>query len=154
MRQATPQLRELARRLLAHVPKKSRSPAALAEAMEGLCRLLHARLDPLIGAGGYRALLARALHLAQKEFPWLDAVRVRELPACDFQDLRGAVKGQDAATVREAFALVLANIIWLLVTFIGEDIAFGLVEEVWPEAETAAAVSAEKVSASTEGKGR
>ena len=119
--------------------------------MEESCRHLHARLDPLIGAGGYRALLARALHLAQKEFPWLDAVRVREQPACDFQDLRGAVKGQDAAAVSEAFALVLANIIWLLVTFIGEDIAFGLVEEVWPEAETAEAVSAEKVSASKEG---
>jgi hypothetical protein len=36
------------------------------------------------------------------------------------------------------------------VSFIGEDIAFSLVKEVWPEAETAAAVSAEKVSASKE----
>jgi hypothetical protein len=43
---------------------------------------------------------------------------------------------------------VLANIIWLLVTFIGEDIALDLVREVWPEIETAG------VSVSNEGEGR
>jgi hypothetical protein len=148
MRQATPQLRELARRLFAREAKKSRSPVALAEALDESCRRLHARLDPLIGAGGFRALLARALHLAAKEFPWLDAVRVDEHPACTLKGLREAVKGLEASQVKEAFALVLANVIWLLVSFIGEDIAFGLVKEVWPEAETAEAVSAEKVSAS------
>jgi hypothetical protein len=39
---------------------------------------------------------------------------------------------------------VLANVIWLLVTFIGEDIALGLVREVWPGVEAGAAVSASK----------
>jgi hypothetical protein len=147
MRQATPQLRELSRRLFAGAAKKSRGPAALAEALEVSCRSLHGRLDPLIGAGGYRALLARALHLAKKEFPWLEGVEVEEHPACALKGLRGAVKGLDASRVNEAFALVLANVIWLLVTFIGEDIALGLVREVWPGVETGAAVSA-----STEGK--
>jgi hypothetical protein len=51
---------------------------------------------------------------------------------------------QEASSVSEALALVLANVIWLLVTFIGEDIALGLVEEVWP--------SAEKLAASKKGK--
>jgi hypothetical protein len=154
MRQATPQLRALARRLFAREAKNSRSLVALAEAMEKSCGRLHARLDPLIGAGGFRALLARALHLAAKEFPWLDAIRVEERPACDLKGVREAVRGQEASSVNEAFALALANIIWLLVTFIGQDIAFGLIQEVWPEAETAEAVSAEKVSASKEGKDR
>src|SRR5215203_3024044 len=127
MRQATPQLRDLAGRALAREAKRSRSPAALAVGMEASCRRLHARLDPLIGAGGFRALLARALHLAAKEFPWLDAVRVEEHPSCELKDLREAMKGADASSAGDAFALVLANVIWLLVTFIGEDIAFGLV---------------------------
>jgi hypothetical protein len=144
MRQATPQLRELSRRLFAGGAKKSRSPAALAEALEEFCRHLHGRLDPLIGAGGFRALLARALYLAKKEFPWLDAVEVEEHPACDLKGLREALEGRGAAPVGEAFALVLANVIWLLVTFIGEDIALGLVREVWPGIETGAAVSASK----------
>src|SRR5215212_5141141 len=148
MRQATPQLRDLTGRAFAREAKQSRSPAALAGVMEASCRRLHARLDPLIGAGGYRALLARALHLAKKEFPWLDAVEVEEHPACDLKGLREAVKGLDASPVNEAFALLLANVIWLLVTFIGEDIALGLVREVWPGVETGAAVSASK-----EGKG-
>ena len=135
MRQATPQLRELARRLFALEAKRSRSPIALAEAWERSCRKLNARLDPLIGAGGFRALLARAVHLAQKEFPWLDAVEIDEHPGCALKGLREAVKNQDASRVNEAFTLVLANIIWLLVTFIGEDIALGLVREEWPEIE-------------------
>jgi hypothetical protein len=138
-------LQELARRLFAREAKRSRAPAALAEALERSCQRLHERLDPLIGAGGFRALLARALHLAAKEFPWLDAVRIEEHPACELKGLREAVKGPDAAAVNGAFALVLANIIWLLVTFIGEDITLGLVREVWPEMETGAAVSASKV---------
>src|SRR4051812_27097270 len=142
MRQATPQLRDLARRLFAREAKRSRAPAALAEAMEVSCRRLHARLDPLIGAGGFRALLARALHLATKEFTWLDAVRVEEHPACGLKGAREAAKGPDAAAVSEAFALVLANIIWLLVTFIGHDIAFGLVQGVWPGAGTFLALTA------------
>jgi hypothetical protein len=149
MRQATPQLRDLAGRAFAREAKQSRSPAALAGVMEASCRRLHARLDPLIGAGGFRALLARALHLAAKEFPFLDAVRVEEHPACGLKGLREAVKGLDAQSVGDAFALVLANIIWLLVTFIGEDIALGLVREVWPEIEADAAVSF-----SNEGEGR
>jgi hypothetical protein len=149
MRQATPQLRDLAGRAFAREAKRSRSPAALAAGLEASCRRLHARLDPLIGAGGFRALLARALHLAAKDFPWLDVVSIEEHPACGLKGLRKAVKGLDAQSVGDAFALVLANVIWLLVTFIGEDIAFGLLREVWPEVETIASVSA-----SEEGEGR
>ena len=137
-------MRDLAGRAFAREAKRSRSPAALAEGLEASCRLLHARLDPLIGAGGFRALLSRSLHLAAKEFPWLDAVRVERHPACTLTGLREAAKGPDAAAVGEAFSLVLANVIWLLVTFIGEDIALGLVREVWPEMETGAAVSTSK----------
>jgi hypothetical protein len=115
----------MAGRVFTRETKRSRSPATLVGGMEASCRRLHARLDPLIGTGGFRALLARALHLATKEFPWLDAVRIEEHPACGLKGLREAVKGQGAQSVGDAFALVLANIIWLLVTFIGEDIALG-----------------------------
>lgn len=148
MRQATAQLRELSRSFFAQEAKKSRSPASLADAMESVCRQLHGRLDPLIGAGGFRALLTRALHLSKKEFPWLDHVKVEEQHACSMKGLREAVKGLDGSVISESFALVLANVIWLLVTFIGEDIVLGLVYEVWPEVGAAASRSAE------EGRGR
>jgi hypothetical protein len=139
MRQATPQLRDLARQIFAREAKRSRAPGTLAEAMEVSCRRLHERLDPLIGAGGFRAILARALHLAKKESPLLQDVEVEEHPACALKGLQEVVKGRDASPANEAFALVLANIVWLLVTFIGEDIALGLIQEVWPEIETGAA---------------
>jgi hypothetical protein len=98
MRQATPQLRDLARRLFALEAKKARTSAAPGEVLEKSCVRLHAQLDPLIGGGGFRALLARALHLSTKEFSWLDAVRVKEHPACDLVGLREAVKGEKAGS--------------------------------------------------------
>jgi hypothetical protein len=131
-RQATPQLQNLALQLLVHEAKNSPSPAKLAEALEVCCQRLHKRLDSLIGAGGFRALLDRALFLAKKEHPWLKAVGIGEYPGCELKVLHEAMNGRKPAEVREAFTIILANVIWLLVTFIGEDIAFGLVEEAWP----------------------
>jgi hypothetical protein len=131
-RQATPQLKNLALQLLEHEAKNSPSPAKLAEALEVCCQRLHKRLDSLIGAGGFRALLDRALFLAKKEHPWLKAVGIGDYPGCELKVLHEAMNGRKPAEVKEAFTIILANVIWLLVTFIGEDIAYGLIEEAWP----------------------
>jgi hypothetical protein len=136
-RQATPQLKNLALRLLALEAKNSPTPAKLAEALEVCCQRLHKRLDTLIGAGGFRALLDRALFLAKKEHPWLKGVGISDYPGCELRALSEAMNGKQPADVKEAFTIILANVIWLLVTFIGEDIAFGLIEEAWPGMEIA-----------------
>lgn len=137
MRQATPELRELARRLLAREAAKSRDARDPAGSMDGVCRQLYRRLDPLIGAGGFNALLGRALRIAGREFPWLDAVSVEDYPGCSLKGLAEAAGGRDEA--EEGFAAVLANVVWLLVTFIGEDIALSVMREDWPEVGTGAA---------------
>jgi hypothetical protein len=132
MRQATPQLKSLAQRLLAHEAKKSPSPGKLAEALEVCCQRLHKRLDPLVGAGGFRALLERALFLAKKEHPWLEGVEIQAYPGCELKALNEAMTGRQSTEIRETLTIILANVIWLLVTFIGEDIVYGLIEEAWP----------------------
>jgi hypothetical protein len=132
MRQATPQLKSLAQRLLAHEAKKSPSPAKLAEALEVCCQRLHKRLDSLVGAGGFRALLDRALFLAKKEHPWLEGVEIQAYPGCELKALNEAMAGRQPGEIRETLTIILANVIWLLVTFIGEDIVYGLIEEAWP----------------------
>ncbi|HEY0367788.1 MAG TPA: hypothetical protein VGC73_15050 [Pyrinomonadaceae bacterium] len=87
------------------------------------------------------ALFARALHIAKSEYPWLDVVKVEEHPGCSLKGLREAAEGRDTDEASEGFAAMTANIIWLLVTFIGEDIILSLVYEAWPELRTDAAAS-------------
>jgi hypothetical protein len=132
MRQATPQLKSLAQRLLVHEAKNSPNPAKLAEALEVCCQRLHRRLDPLVGAGGFRALLDRALFLAKKEHAWLEGVEIQAYPGCELNALNEAMTGRKPSEIRETLTIILANVIWLLVTFIGEDIVYGLIEEAWP----------------------
>src|SRR5215208_7766038 len=144
MRQASPELKNLARRLLAHEAKKSPSPVKLAEALDVCCQRLHKGLDPLIGGGGFRALLDRALYLAKKEQSWLNGVGIEDYPGCEFKALREAMNGKEPAVINETFTVILANVIWLLVTFIGEDIALGLIEEAWPDTKIRATDSISK----------
>jgi len=139
MRQASPELKNLARRLLAHEAKKSPSPVKLAEALAVCCQRLHTGLDPLIGGGGFRALLDRALYLAKREHSWLNGVEIEDYPGCELKALREAMNGKEPAVINETFTAILANVIWLLVTFIGEDIALGLIEEAWPDMKIATA---------------
>ena len=115
-----------------HEAKKSSSPVKLAEALEACCQLLHKRLDPLVGAGGFRALLDRALFLAKKEHPWLEGVEIQAYPGCGLKVSTEAMAGRQPGEIRETLTIILANVIWLLVTFIGEDIVYGLIEEAWP----------------------
>lgn len=144
MRQATPQLKGLAQRLLVHEAKNSPSPAELAEALEICCQRLHKRLDPLVGAGGFRALLDRALYLAKKEHAWLKRVEIQAFPGYELKALNEAMTGRQPTEIRETLTIILANVLWLLVTFIGEDIVYGLIEEAWPGTKIGATTSISK----------
>src|SRR5215217_551018 len=144
MRQATPQLKSLAQRLLVLEAKNSPSPAKLAEALEVCCQRLHKRLDPLVGAGGFRALLDRALYLAKKEHAWLKEVEIQVYPGCELKALNEAMTERQPKEIRETLTTILANVLWLLVTFIGEDIVYGLIEEAWPGTKIGATTSISK----------
>jgi hypothetical protein len=133
MKPGNPTLQKLAQRLIEHEATKTGNPDEPVKAIESCCQRLHDRLDRLIGAGGFRALLNRALYLAKKKYAWLEGVGIEDDPGCEFKDLREAVKGKKPVTVNEACTLILANVIWLLVTFIGEDITIGLIQEAWPD---------------------
>ena len=144
MKPGNPKLKKLALRLFEHEATKSDNPDEPVKAIELCCQRLHDRLDRLIGAGGFRALLNRALYLAKKKYAWLEGVGIEDHPGCEFKNLREAVKGKKPATVDEACTLILANVIWLLVTFIGEDITIGLIQEAWPDIRTDIAASSSK----------
>jgi len=132
MRQATPQMRDLARRLFAREAEKKDKPPNAADTMGKVCAKLFQRLNLLIGEGGFHAIVKRSLNLTTSEFPWVTNVKIEQHPACSFRGLHESIEGRDSAEASEGFAAITANIIWLLVTFMGEDLILSLVDDVWP----------------------
>ncbi|HEX5453228.1 MAG TPA: hypothetical protein VFX06_05495 [Stellaceae bacterium] len=84
----------------------------------------------MAGVAGFRSLLSRALALADGEIRWLKAVHV---------DANGSLEGLDEAQlsdaeIAEGEAVLVAHLLGLLVTFIGEALTLHLLHEAWPEA--------------------
>jgi len=107
----------------------------LAEAVERADARLRGRLADLIGLTGYTTLLARAVRLAQAEVPTLERVSVDAGAEGGLHGVRAfaLADGRDPTTAEAGLTAILAHIIGLLITFIGEDLALHLVREAWPE---------------------
>jgi len=86
-------------------------------------------LATLMGNGGYRALLARALALADVEVGWLQGVHVRTDGSLEMQEGLEA----DPAKFLEGRIVLVAQLLGLLVAFIGENLTLHLVRDIWPE---------------------
>ncbi len=134
MSSVTPAQRELALWLLEEEMGDGPGPLALLDAAERSCLKLGSRLARLITAVGFQALLARALHLARGEFPFLDGVQTGTTEAACLVGLREKAVGIEPAMLRAALTTVLASVIGLLSTFIGDDLTVRLVRDVWPDA--------------------
>jgi hypothetical protein len=133
MNEVPPALRDFARRLLLHEAGNGRSARDRADALERVCQALHGRLAPLVSSAGFDALVARAAKLASREFPFLAAVNGPIGTNCSIEGLRQAVEGRGPQEVADALVAILANLIWLLVIFIGENLGLRKVREVWPD---------------------
>jgi len=90
-------------------------------------------LAPLIGHIGIDALAARAVHLAQQQYPWLAETRDPEPTDALIGHISGSLEQQDPAAATEAAAAVLATFTGLLIKLIGEPLAASLMRQAWPE---------------------
>jgi hypothetical protein len=95
-----------------------------------VCEKLRQPLSTLAGATGYRSLISRALTLAKKEAPSLGEVQVKEDGSLE---RTGAIELMDEAA-KKGEALLVAQLLGLLVTFIGQALTLGLVRDLWPDA--------------------
>jgi len=84
-----------------------------------------------MGKVGVRALLARALALSAAEIPWLRAVQVNA--DGDLDGLQAAGSEIDPAEFLEGRVVLLAQLLGLLVTFIGPGLTSRMVGEFWPQ---------------------
>lgn len=92
---------------------------------------LRPRLANLMGKGGFRALLARALVLASAEFSWLSAVKVKADGT--LEGLEAVQPRTDPAEFLEGKVVVVAHLIGLLVALIGPDLTATLAADIWPK---------------------
>ena len=127
-------LRQLALTVLAQRAEPEGTLEGLAAAARGAYDALVRVSAPLIGQIGVDALIARAVHLAQREYPWLSDARGSDAPNEAFDRVITSMGRQNPATATEATAAVFAAFAGLLVTFIGEALTTRLLRKAWPDA--------------------
>ncbi len=113
--------RELAQRLLASELVEPGTADAGTHAVCRVCDKLRRPLTTLAGAAGFRSLLARALTLAKQESPALGAWEVKA---------DGSLEGLNGEAAPSG-AVLIAHLIGLMITFIGESLTLRLVHDVW-----------------------
>ena len=106
------------------------TPGATVQVTVRVCEKLRGSLSTLAGVAGYRALISRALALAKTEVPSLGRLRVREDGSLEAPD----PAGRDMDESQGGGTALVAQLLGLLVTFIGEALTLRLVRDVWPDA--------------------
>ena len=131
MSRATPHMRNFAKRLIADKPSGNKAAATKNTADFNACEKLRPNLTTLMGNVGFCALLSRALALAQAEVLWLRAVKVNTEGTLEVVEESAHF---DPDKLFEGELVLLAQLLGLLVAFIGKSLTLRLVREVWPNA--------------------
>jgi hypothetical protein len=127
----SPQTRDLARRLIAYEGAAGKTSEPLEFAAFRVCETLRRPVCALAGIAGFRSLLSRALALARAEVPSLSAVRVA--PDGSLQGLDELGRQIDKDQARVGGVILIAQLLGLLLFFIGEAMTLRLVtSEVLP----------------------
>ena len=88
-------------------------------------------LATLMGNGGFRALLSRALALTNADVPWMRAVHVKADGSLEgWEELSAQV---DADEFREGGITLLAHLLSLMIVFVGPTLTARLLGEIWPK---------------------
>jgi hypothetical protein len=115
-------------RLIAHETKRNGSsePDIFA-----VVERLRPTLATLLGSIGFGALLSRALVLARVEVDWPPTLRVKSDGSFEGLDELEAQIGMEK--IAEGRVVLLAQLLGLLVAFIGEPLTLRLLSDAWPK---------------------
>jgi hypothetical protein len=134
MKYVTPPLREAATRLLAHEVGGERGTSEhLAAASARLLDRLSEHLAQIIGRIGIEALWRRAVKLRTLDFPFLDERILSSENARPGEALRAYFLEQSPEVIREVSVALFATVAGLLVTVIGDSLAWSLLQGGWPD---------------------
>lgn len=132
----SPTSRDLARRLLANESARGKNPDTGAGVTPlppaaRVCDKLRTVLTTFAGSAGFRSLLTRALTLAATRAPDLKGVTVT--PDGSLSGIENVESGKYKGTAREWELILVAQLLDLLATFIGEILMLQLVRQGWPD---------------------
>ena len=120
-----PQTRDLAQRLIAYEGVAGKTSEPMEFAAFRVCETLRRPVCALVGIDGFRSLLSRALALARAEAPILSGLQVAADGSLQGLDELGQQIDKDQ--IREGGAILVAQLLGLLLTFIGEAMTSRLV---------------------------
>jgi hypothetical protein len=122
----------LARWALDRELDRHKSRESVVPAGQAACAALYRRLTPLVTSSGSQGFLTRSLHLAREQYPFLQGLRGGASPETCLEGLDEALRDVGSDDAYQALVLVLAHMIGLLATFIGDDLAMRILGEAWP----------------------
>jgi len=124
--------RDLARRLLADEAAADETSLSEESAAFRVYDKLHGSLCTVAGVAGFRSLASRALTLAKAEAPSLAVLQVTA--DGDLQGLSEIEPQIDKHQDGDREVILIAQLLGLLITFIGESLTLRLLQDAWPEA--------------------
>lgn len=126
----TQHIREFARRLLACEADAGTGPGGRASSLIRVCEKLRAPLCTMAGVEGFRSVMQRALALSRVQLPALEALSLSESGALiGLDQLNSQLSDEDLSACAEA---VLAQLLGLLILFIGEPLTQRFICDIWP----------------------
>jgi hypothetical protein len=131
MSKVTPSLRHFARRLIRHETGGGESSRTQPQALFQVTEKLRLQLTTIMGAAGYQSLISRALALAITEAPWLREVQIQSDGSLEGLEQLQARLGRD--TFLAGGVPLLAQLLGLLVAFIGSSLTARVLHEIWPK---------------------
>jgi hypothetical protein len=123
-------MRDLAGRLIAHEAAISKSSKDGGPSAIQVIDKIRLSLTRLAGAAGFRALLVRALAVTKIQAPGIAGIHAIHLTSSGGLD--GFSELSDTAETADIGLLLLAQLLDLLVVFIGEKLVLQLLLDVWP----------------------
>jgi hypothetical protein len=124
-------MRYFAKRLMAYEAGENKSVGTKPPAGFHVPEKLRRHLGTFMGNTGFHTLLARSLALATPEVPWLRAAQVKADGSLEGMEKLQAQLAPDVFL--EGKVVLLAQLLGLLVAFIGANLTLRLVREVWPK---------------------
>ena len=124
-------MREFAAHLIAYETSGNESSGTKDPAVLPVYEKLHPHLATLMGNTGVRSLLSRALARAEAEVPSLHSLQVKADGSLEYS---GELEVQvDRKELAKGSVVLVAQLLGLLVAFIGEKLVLRIVCDVWPK---------------------
>ena len=127
-----PARQDLTRRILAVEAARAKAADTQVDEAVRVCEKLQVPLSRFTGPAGFLSLLSRALQLAKADVPALSVMQVRpDGTLAGFDEIK---PDQDAGALEQGRAALVAHLLGLLATFVGESLTRRLACDAWPDA--------------------